>query len=53
MRVRKRYNKHQSFNLGKKSIAVNENKVKKSKFDSSLNVCDATRVTIVNGKVSN
>ena len=41
---------------GKKSIAVNEKlkiKVKKQNLDSWLNICDAIRVTIFNGKVSN
>jgi hypothetical protein len=32
MRVSKRYNKHKSFNLRKKSTAVNKNKVKKIKI---------------------
>ena len=32
IRVSKRYNKHKSFNLRKKSVGVNKNKVKRSKF---------------------
>jgi hypothetical protein len=52
MRVSKRYNKYRSFNLRKKFVAVNKNKVKNQNSDSWLNIYDATRVTIVNDKVS-
>jgi accessory colonization factor AcfC len=50
MRVSKRYNKHKSFSLRKKSIAANKNKVKKIKIQIRDLIYDATRVTIVNGK---